>query len=370
MRYTSRGLLFATCLLAGTTGLRLNAQTSPANNNQYGTSGGQFLLLGAGARGTALGGTYMAVATSDASALYYNPAGIAGMTRPGITIGTYDYVGGTRYSWAGVAFPFGGGSSALGLQIGTFGFKDQPIYTLDQPDGTGASYSVSETFVGLSFAKNFSDRFSAGITAKGINDQLASVTGHAFAIDFGTHYHAKLGGRPIQFAFTLANLGSNLGYSGSGLAVGIIRDTITSGPTQDPQPAELTTKAFSLPTTFSIALSYDAIHSRSNNLSLMAGFNQPRDNGAGFAVGMEWGFPNLGGSKFNAALRGSYSYAAANNITLTQATSLNDEENLQGTAFGGGLGYNSDKFRIGLDYAFKYMGVLGGTNFFSVSFGW
>ncbi|HKV76385.1 MAG TPA: PorV/PorQ family protein [Gemmatimonadales bacterium] len=370
MHHNARGLLIAACLLAGGAGARLSAQTAPKNNTQYGTSGGQFLLLGAGARGAALGGTFAAVATSDASALYYNPAGIAMMSRPGLLIGTYDYVSGTRYSWAGLAFPFSGGSSAIGLQVGTFGFKDQPIYTIDQPDGTGATYSVSETFIGLTFAKNFSDRFSAGITAKGINDQLASVKGQAFAVDFGTHYHAKLGGRPIQFSFTLANLGSNLGYSGSGLAVGVVRDTSTGGPTQDPQPAEVTTKAFPLPTTFSIALAYDAIHAKSNNLTLLGGFNQPRDNSAGFAFGMEWGFPALGGSKFNAAVRGSYSYAPANNIDVTLPTALNDEENLQGSAFGGGLGYNSDKFRIGLDYAYRYMGVLGGTNFFSVSLGW
>jgi hypothetical protein len=370
MHHNARGLLIAACLLAGGAGIQLSAQTAPKNNTQYGTSGGQFLLLGAGARGSALGGTYQAVATTDASGLYYNPAGIAGMTRPGLLIGTYDYVSGTRYSWAGAAFPFGGGSSAIGFQIGTFGFKDQPIYTVDQPDGTGATYSVSETFIGLTYAKNFSDRFSAGITAKGMNDQLASVTGKAFAVDFGTHYHAKLGGRPIQFAFTLSNLGTDLSYSGSGLAVGVVRDTTTGGPTQDPQPAEIKAKSFPLPTTFAIALAYDAIHARSNNLTLLGSFNQPRDNAAGFAFGLEWGFPALGGSKFNAAVRGSYSYAAANNIKLTQGTALNDEENLQGSAFGGGLGYNSDKFRIGFDYAFRYMGALGGTNFFSVTFGW
>jgi hypothetical protein len=49
---------------------------------------------------------------------------------------------------------------------------------------------------------------------------------------------------------------------------------------------------------------------------------------------------------------------------------LNDEENLQGLAFGGGLNYGSGNFNLGLDYAWKYMGVLGGTNFFSVTLGW
>jgi len=48
----------------------------PTDNTAYGTTAAEFLLLGAGARGLALGGGYAALST-DISALYYNPAGIA-----------------------------------------------------------------------------------------------------------------------------------------------------------------------------------------------------------------------------------------------------------------------------------------------------
>ena len=124
-------------------GSQSDRKTTPA----FGTTSAEFLLLGAGARGTALGGSFAAIAT-DVSALYYNPAGVAMMDRPGLMLGTYDYVANTRYSWGGVAFPFSGGSRTIGFQLGTFGFKDQPVYTEEQPDGTGGTYSVSETFVG------------------------------------------------------------------------------------------------------------------------------------------------------------------------------------------------------------------------------
>ena len=46
------------------------------DNTSYGTTSAEFLLLGAGARGTALGGSFAAIAT-DISSLYYNPAGAA-----------------------------------------------------------------------------------------------------------------------------------------------------------------------------------------------------------------------------------------------------------------------------------------------------
>jgi hypothetical protein len=39
-------------------------------------------------------------------------------------------------------------------------------------------------------------------------------------------------------------------------------------------------------------------------------------------------------------------------------------------AVGGGLMYTKTSFSLGFDYAYRYMGVLGGTNFFSVSLGW
>ena len=80
------------------------------DNTSYGTTSAEFLLLGAGARGTALGGSFAAIAT-DISSLYYNPAGAALIEKAGLTLGTYDYVADTRYSWGGLAFPFSGGGA-------------------------------------------------------------------------------------------------------------------------------------------------------------------------------------------------------------------------------------------------------------------
>ena len=277
MHYNVRGLLISAFVLAGATGGALTAQTASGtnqNNTQYGTSSAEFLLLGAGARGVSLGGTIAAVATSDASALYYNPGAASMMGRPGLLIGTYDYVGGTRYSWGGLNFPFGGGSNSIGIQIGTFGFNNQPVYTVDQPDGTGTTYSVTETFLGATFARNFSDRFSTGLTLKGVYDQLGSAKGTAFAVDFGTHYHAKLKGHPVNMAFVLSNLGTNLSYSGDGLAVTVPRDTSVGAPVEDPQPGQLDTKGFQLPTNFQIAVSYDLVYTKSMSLTL-AGRLQP-----------------------------------------------------------------------------------------------
>src|SRR5438445_4364775 len=63
------------------------AQTAQ-DNTGFGTSSAEFLLFGAGARGTALGGAVAAL-TTDVTALYYNPGDLAQMSRPGAMVSTY-----------------------------------------------------------------------------------------------------------------------------------------------------------------------------------------------------------------------------------------------------------------------------------------
>jgi hypothetical protein len=371
-RHTAHGLALAALLVGGMpAALAAQASEINADNTPYGTTSGEFLLLGASARGAALGNAFQAI-VNDVSSLYYNPAGAAMMDGPGAMISTYSYVANTNYSWLGLAFPFSGGARAVGLHLGNFGFKDQPVYTVDLPDGTGATYSVSESYIGLTYAENFSDRFSAGITAKGVFDQLGDVSGSAFAIDFGTNFHSALNNHPIKFSFTIQNLGSNVSYSGDALNVGIVRDpALGENPVpSNPQPGSYRTKAFPLPTTFTVALAYDIIAKQDTRWTILGDFNQPNNSKPGYVFGTEFGFPKMGGSNFNAAVRASYSYAAANAGQDVAGSQLNEEQSYQGTAVGGGLAYTTENFNLGFDYAWRYMGVLGSTNFFTFSIGW
>jgi hypothetical protein len=367
------GTGLAAALLGAFPAVATAQDAGESDNTAYGTTSAEFLLLGAGARGAALSGAYAALA-NDVSALYYNPAGAALMSRPGVMVSTYSYIDGTRYSWGGFALPFSGGTRTFGVQIGSFGFDEQPVYTVEQPNGTGALYSVSETFLGVTLSQNFSDRFSAGITAKGIFDQLGQAEGTAFAVDFGTNFHAQLNNHPIRFSFVLANLGSNLSYSGDALNVSVPRDPL---PGEDdvpsvPQPATFRTKDFPLPTVFRVGLAYDLLAGENSRLTMLGDFNQPTNNKAGFSLGSEFAVNRLGDSPFGVALRGSYAFQPANNIELDDPsfTQLSSEENLQGLALGGGLGYDSGNFRLGLDYAYKHMGILEDTHFFSIGLGW
>ncbi|HEY4320135.1 MAG TPA: PorV/PorQ family protein [Gemmatimonadales bacterium] len=356
-----------------------SAQSQTNNDNTgYGTTSAEFLLLGANARGMALGGAYAAVAT-DVGGLNANPGAVALIKRPSIEGSQLNYVADTKLNWGAVALPFGGGSSVIGFQIGTFGFSDQPVYTASQPNGTGAFYSVNETFLAATISKNFSDRFSVGITAKGISDHLGDVDGSAFAVDFGTHFHSQLGGKAVRFAFSLTNLGTEMSYSGQALnqKVGRIstRDTLPdqgSVTTLD-IPVGYLASSFGLPTTFRVALAYDVLSTKDAKLDIMGEFNQMRANRGAFGGGAEFTADHIAGTGFGVALRGSYSYNPSLSYSNTGFVNYNEpsEDKSAGLAYGGGIWVASKSgFQLGVDYARRKMGILGDVDFFTVTLGW
>jgi len=344
-----------------------------SDNTGYGTTSAEFLLIGANARGMALGGGYMALA-NDLGALYANPGALALLKRAGMQGSQLNYVADTKLNWGGVATPYGGGSGAVGFSIGSFGFSDQPVYTPQAPNGNGEFYSVSQTYAAATIAKNFSDRFSVGITAKGVFDRLGQVSGSAFAIDFGTHFHSQLAGKPIRFAFALTNLGTNIAYKGDPLKVTSVRDTLPGDgevPSQ-PVPSLRQTTPYSLPTKFGVALAYDFISTTDARLTLVSEFNQMRSNKASFSAGGEFAADRIGGSIFGIALRGSFVSNPSLNYESAGVTfDRQVDDKALGLAVGGGVNIASrGGFALGLDYAYRKMGALGDVNFITVSVGW
>ncbi len=375
-----RRAMVSAAVLGFVTAGAVRAQEVPLpgiDNTAFGTTTAEFLLLGAGARGAALGNNYAAIAT-DPTALYWNPAGVAEMMSPGLAVSTYTYVADTRYNWAGIAFPFGDGASAIGLQVGTYGFSDQPIYSLAAPEGDGSTYSVSETFFGLSYAQNFSDRFSAGITGKVISSKLAKTSATGFAVDFGTSFHALIAERPIRASFVIANLGTQLEHDGVGLDIAVNRPAppLQQQVPQDPQPARYQTESFNLPVVFRVGLAYDFVNMPATRLTFMGQFEQPNNSNATGGGGLEWALTDIGQSGFTVMARGSYAYQPDNNLDGNPgggagfATDLNSKDGLDGMAFGGGLLYNRGSFMLGLDYGYRHLGVLGGTHVYSLTLNW
>jgi hypothetical protein len=363
--------------VAAPTGARAQVQIDEENTG-IGTAAAEFLLLGAGARGMALGPSFTAL-VRDVESTYYNAAGLPLMEGPQAELTMMSYFADTDYVWAGFGMPLGNGEFGLGVNIGSFGFSDATVYQESDPEGEeGLRYDVRETVIGLSFAHAFIDRFTGGLTLKYISDQLGQAEANGFAIDVGTNFHTEWNGRPIALAFVIQNMGSSLEHSGSGLDILHTPEDTDDLPLTavDPFAARFQASGFSLPIAFRVGVSYDVLSTDANRLSLLGQFsevsniNQP---GFGFAGEYEWSPEDM---PVAVALRGGYDFQSDNTFNDTEEADFAgafDTENgdgMDGLSLGGGLEYSLGDYGLGFDYAFRHFGVLGSRNVFSVSLGW
>ena len=343
-----------------------------ADNTRCGGTSAVFLTLPADARGAALGGSYAALA-NDVSAAFYNPAGLALMGSNQAMFNYTSYVADTRHMAAALGWSLRGGEWGLGLSISNFGFDDQPVYTEEEQDGNGESYSVSNTAVGLTLSLQFSDRFSAGITPRLVTEQLGRASATGFTIDFGTNYHGEVAGRPLRASFIIVNYGTSFTHEGPILNTAV--DPIDESMNVEDTPAQLRTSGFEPPTQFRVGVAYDVLAASSSRLTLLSEFFQPNDSDPGVGFGAEFG-ANLS-EGLNAALRGSFTFAGDNrdsdiSTDFSQGAFDSDtgSEGLDGLALGAGLGFRSGSFSIGVDYAYRHLGLLPSVNMFSVKLGW
>lgn len=347
------------------------------DNTAFGGSSAEFLQFGSGARGMALGGSFSTI-VDDVNALYYNPAGLTAMQGPEVALTLMPYFADTDYYWTGLAFPFSDGDFGLGFFLGHFGFGNQPIYTEADPDGvSGETYGVNETVAGISFAHAFIDRFSAGMTLKFINDDLATgalggASATAMAFDFGVNFHSELGDRPIRLAFVVQNLGGSLAHEGEALRFRDVNgsDADTSIPDQrvDPPAARLVSDAFPLPRLFRVGLNYDIVSSETNNVALMAEFIESNNTNAAFGFAGEYRWSPID-VPLGVALRASYQTQPDNSEDFVTGA-IDTSGGSDGLGLGGGLFYRfAERYRLQFDYAYKNYGVLGSANAFTVTLG-
>ena len=340
------------------------------DNTRFGGTSAVFLTLPGDARGAALGGSFASLVT-DISSVFYNPAGLALMGTNQAMFSYTKYIADTRHLTAGLGWSLRGGEWGLGVSLSNFGFGDAPVYTETDQEGNGETYSVSNTAVGLTAALQFSDRFSAGITGRFVNEQLGRTSSSGFTVDFGTNYHGELGGRPIRASFIVMNYGTSFRPSGAVLNDDV--DPIDESMNVERQPVELRTSAFEPPTQFRVSVAYDILAASSSRLTFLSEFFQPNDSDPGVGFGAEFNARLAEG--FNAGLRGSYNYQGDNRDSdPADAAGFNssaqDDDVMDGLGLGAGINWQVGSWNVGVDYAFRHMGILPSVNMFSVKLGW
>jgi hypothetical protein len=183
------GLKFSVFLLVVFVSQQLNAQFRKYSN--------EFLNIGAGARGLAMGGAQVAT-SQDATAGYWNPAGLIHVKNdPSLIAMHAEYFAGIgKYDFVGLAMPSKNGNRTLGISFMRFAVDDIPnTLFLIEPDGSPnynniTSFSSADYAVLLSYSQVLKEKddlfISVGGNAKIIHRSVGSFAkAWGFGLDAG-----------------------------------------------------------------------------------------------------------------------------------------------------------------------------------------
>lgn len=174
--------------------------TSQAQFRKYSN---EFLNIGAGARGLAMGGAQVA-SVSDGTAGYWNPAGLVYVKdQPQLNLMHAEYFAGIgKYDYGSLILPLRNNKRVLGLSLLRFGVDDIPnTIFLVEPDGT-INFSNIQTFSSADYAflvslaqqkqlKN-GNMINGGINAKVIHRKAGSfASAWGFGFDAGIQIVSK-----------------------------------------------------------------------------------------------------------------------------------------------------------------------------------
>lgn len=195
-----------------------------------GSAGAVVLQLPAGSRAPALSGAYAGV-SNDADALFYNPAGIAGLDGAA-TVSYQRHVEDIGFASAGGAFRVGRvvvGASLLMLDYGDIA-EIVPDDDFGGQTGrpTGNTIGSSELAARVSAAMPLAGRFHVGLAAGYVSTDLAGASRGAPFLDAGVQYAAL---PRVTFGAALRNFGGSM--TGNGLADAPLPKELRAGAAVD-----------------------------------------------------------------------------------------------------------------------------------------
>ncbi|OPX31544.1 MAG: hypothetical protein B1H09_02660 [Gemmatimonadaceae bacterium 4484_173] len=308
MKRTS--MILATALVA----FLLFPAIAEASFAKTGTSGAQFLKIGVGCRGVAMGGAFIATA-DDPSAAYWNPGALVRVP------GTQFQFSGTQL-YADMLYGNGiithelAGIGTMALQFGLLSSGDMNLTTVEDPSGT-ETFTCSDMVVGLSFARMLTDRFSTGLTAKYVRETWDDVSAGGIAIDLGTLYDT--GFKTLRIGMSIQNFGPELTPDGEA-------QTWNSG-----SDSTVAYSSYAMPMNFRIGLAMDVVDQGPHQITVEVDGVHPADNVEQVNIGAEYWYNNM------IALRGGYR--------------VNTDE--EGLTAGAGFRVPLGEKALSLDYAYQ-----------------
>jgi hypothetical protein len=153
------------------------------------------LLLGAGARSLGMGSAFVAV-SDDATALYWNAAGLAQLERAEIQAQHAEQFGGTvNHDFITVGIPADLGTFGIGLvRLGVNGIRLSSLEDPSLPLGPGnrpvasGKAGTSDYTLTVGYGRAIRNHLSVGATLKLIWRNLDAGNGTGYGLDLGVHY--------------------------------------------------------------------------------------------------------------------------------------------------------------------------------------
>ena len=294
-----------------------------------GISTAQFLKIGVGGRATALGDAFVAI-SDDASALYWNAAGLAQFKESEIIISHSAWLVDINHDFLGVVYHLDS-DNTLGVSFTSLWMDKMPVTTEFAPFGTGEYFGFSDIAIGLSYARKMTDQFSFGGTVKYVEETLDKLSMRGIMLDLGTYYKTGLGS--TRFAVVVSNFGAELAPDGNVVLIG--------------KREKSEWQAFAPPTVFRIGFAFEPFENEENRLTTSIQLNHPNDNSENVSLGAEYGWRKIlfirAGYKFNV-----------------------DEQNY---TVGAGINVPISIAQFSFDYAYSNFNSLGSAHRFSIILG-
>jgi hypothetical protein len=307
--------------------------------NHKGRGGSGALRLPVGARGTALGSAAVADAMG-AEGMFWNPAGLANLGRTEVLFSHTNYVADMNLEWAAVAANLKG-VGCLGFQAKVLSIGDIIVTTEDAPEGTGEIISPTFVVLGMTYARQFTDRVLFGGTLNYVSERILNAQAQGVAIDLGVQY--VTGWHGLKFGVVMKNFGPSMEFSGEDF------ETPLSPPGADPNARDRIYSSgsaqFELPSYFALGATYDVYKNADHRVAVLGAFQNNNFLGDYLAGGAEWSYrdrvavrgslfgayrgrPDAVGGETNTELRvgddmfDGYSLGAGLKVPIGAATSL------------------------------------------------
>ena len=333
--------------------MTLLLSTLLVGQSNVGTTAASFLDIGIGARSLAMGGAFTAVA-NDATALYWNPAGITNILQPTAHFYYAPWFVDIDFTHGAAVVPLGR-MGTLGLSITSVTMDEMKVRTLQVPEGTGELFEVSNLALATTYARKLTDRFSFGLNIKLVQEKIWHMNANVIAADVGCLFVTKNKG--IRIGMSISNFGGKMKLEGYDTERDFDIDETIFG-NNDKIDSHLDTQGWPLPLVFRAGISKDVLDDKMHKLTLAGDAIHPNNNYEYLNLGLEYTFMGIG------SVRAGQSY-----VFLEEHEEDDKREEMTNQfTIGAGLNYKIPRGpRIQLDYVVRDFGVLKSVGSYSLN---